>query len=270
MPPTASPDEPRRFDPAHRYRAVERAAARARAEGESYDLLDALTESVHGSSSWEPAEGQDVEEATRAELAEVRRGVVAAVQSFDSQVVQPLFDACLIAGATAEQLAVSFAVDPREYAAYKWLFFDRDVFPNAFHLVQYIATRPHEQEQLLLRTAQSQGFEAIASQYGIHHPVTPENALENVLAADAATYRRYRDLPITHQATKEVRALGKQVVATAQAIQKVQDSKSAVAARLRARNNDEEFVLVTGTVNPTLQQLLEAGGEMALPTDSGV
>lgn len=231
----------------------------------SYDVTDAMVECVYAAfASDETVDTQTIER----ELDQVRAGVIAAVASNSVPTVRVLFDACLLAGATDSQLAAAFAVSPYEARAYRHLFFDRNVFPNAFHVVHYIATRQTEHEQELLRIAQSQGFAAIATQYGLPHTVTPESALENVLAADVAIYRRHRELPLTHPAIKDIRALGKQVVETAKAVQKVQESRVAAAERKRTRTDDEDvFELIPGPANPTLEELLAAGGELATPAE---
>jgi len=271
---TETSDRAKGPDPAHRYRAIEAAAIRLRAEGQTYDMLEALVESVYGAEAarFELAEGEEPSsERDEENLAKVRAGVMAAIATYDGPASRALFDASLLAGASEEQLAECFNVDPLETAAYRHLFFDRNVFPNAFHLITYIASRPVEGgEQLLLRIAQSQGFDAIVAQYGLNQTLTPEAALQNVLHADAAAYQRYRELPITHQSTKDVRALGKQVVETAKAIQKVQESRTAAAERMRSRRDDEEFILVAAPANPTLRELLAAGGEIASPADTSL
>lgn len=278
MPPSAT-SELNRFDPARRYKAIQAAAIRTRANGDSYDMLEALVESVYEAerarfepASIELAEGEEPAEhdaaaeleRERAALADVERGVRAALTTYDVAVTRQLFDACLLAGATEAELAHAFSVDPLETAAYRHLFFDRNVFPNAFHLTHYIAGRPDE-EQTLLRIAQTQGFGAIAMQYGMGQPISPEIALTNMLAADTAAHRKYRELPISHQSAKDVRALAKQITTTAQAIHKVQESKSAAEARLKSKRNDEEFVLIPGPRNPTLAELMAMGGAIALP-----
>lgn len=280
MPPSETSDRTSSIDPARRYKAIEAAAIRTRANGESYDILEALVESVYSAESArfalpEPEPTDDVElEAARAReladlsdahIAAVRRGVRSAIATYDVPMTRQLFDACLLAGADETDLAQAFSVDPLETVAYRHLFFDRNVFPNAFHLSHYIATRTDPGEETILRIALNQGFEAIVMQYGLGQPISPEAVLTNVLAADAAAHRRYRELPITSQATKEVRALTKQVVATAQAIHKVQESKTAAAERMKGRKHDEDFVLVPGPVNPTLDDLLAAGGVIAVP-----
>jgi hypothetical protein len=278
VPPSAT-SELNPFDPARRYKAIQAAAIRTRATGESYDMLEALVESVYAAEQArfepvpieladgeEPAEHDPAAELEREKhaLSEVERGVRAAITSYDVDITRSLFDACLLAGATETELAQNFSVDPLETAAYRHLFFDRNVFPNAFHLSHYIASRP-EAEQTLLRIAQTQGFNAIAMQYGMGQPISPEIALTNMLAADTAAHRKYRELPISHQSTKDVRALAKQITTTAQAIHKVQESKSAAAERLKKNRTDEEFVLVPGPRNPTLAELMAMGGAIATP-----
>ena len=206
----------------------------------------------------------EARKAADAELLEcVRAGVLAAVASYDIPTTRNLFEACLLAGASSADLEQHFAVSAYETAAFSHLFFDRTVFPNAFHIVHYIASQS-EEEQVLLRIAQAQGFDAIALQYGSARTVTPESALENVLIADAASYRRYRELPITNQSAKEVRALGKQVVATATAMQKVHDAKSAALQRSKSAHDDVDFEIIPGPPNPTLAELLAAGGQIAV------
>lgn len=197
-------------------------------------------------------------------LAEVERGVRAAMATYDVQMTRELFDACLLAGASEEDLARDFGVDPLETVAYRHLFFDRNVFPNAFHLSHYIASRP-DSEMTILRVAQTQGYGAIALQYGMGQPISPEIALTNMLAADTAAHRKYRELPISHQSAKDVRALAKQITATAQVIHKVQESKTAAAERAKNKRDDEEFVLVPGPRNPTLAELMAMGGAIAVP-----
>lgn len=258
------------YDPARRFKAHVKAAHAAGLAGESYDLFEAMVESVlgaHGSALAAPLP-DDASDKQRAaadiDLIEgIQRGVRAAVATYDIPSARNLFEACLLAGASSEDLEREFAVSAYETAAFSHLFFDRTVFPNAFHVVSYIASQSKD-DQDLLRIAQAQGFDAIATQYGSAREVTPEAALANVLAADAANYRRYRELPITDQTTKEVRALGKQVVATATAMQKVHDAKSVTMQRSKAAREGDDFVIVPGPANPTLLELLDAGGRIAV------
>lgn len=274
MPPPVTPETLTRFDPARRYRAIEAAALRAQSRGAQYDVLDACVESVYAAEAhrFDRYEDGELVPQTDVEVEGYRQqilaGVTSALASFDAVDARRLFDACLLAGASDEQLTASFYVDPLETAAYRHLFFDRNVFPNAFHVVHYIASRASDAEKTLLRIAHAQGFSAIAAQYGVAQQVTPEMALENVLMADADMYRRHRELPLTHQSIKDVRALGKQVVATAQAIQKVQESRAVAAQRSKMKRDDEDFVLVTGPANPTLEELLAAGGVIAVPPET--
>lgn len=285
MPPSAT-SERHPFDPARRYKAIEAASIRAGRNGETYSVLEALVESVYSAEQSRfpapvpiAAPADATEEALaelerqfleaeaaqqRDALADVERGVRAAMSTYDVQMTRELFDACLLAGATEADLARDFGVDPLETAAYRHLFFDRNVFPNAFHLSHYIASRP-DSEMTLLRIAQTQGYSALAVQYGMGQPISPESALTNMLAADAAAHRKYRELPITHQSQKDVRALAKQITATAQAIHKVQESKTAAAERAKGKRDDEEFILVPGPKNPTLAELMAMGGAIAVP-----
>lgn len=289
MPPSAT-SEPNPFDPARRYKAIQAASIRAVRKGETYDALEALVESVYGAEQarfempapFDPLDPAHLERsaeertalevksiadcnaAVRKHLAEVERGVRAAMATYDVQMTRELFNACLLAGATEDELARDFGVDPLETIAYRHLFFDRNVFPNAFHLSHYIASRPAS-EETLLRIAQTQGYGAIALQYGMGQPISPEIALTNMLAADTAAHRKYRELPISHQSAKDVRALAKQITATAQVIHKVQESKTAAAERAKNKRDDEEFVLVPGPRNPTLAELMAMGGAIAVP-----
>lgn len=262
MPPAEISDLRSSIDPARRYNALVRAALRARDEGTSFDMLERMVELV--AARFELAEGES--EGDLLERVEV--GVRSAVATYDSPTARHLFDACLLAGASAEDLEAAFSVSEFETAAYATLFFDRSVFPNAFHVIGYVASRESEEERALLRVAQQQGFDAIAAQYGVCKPVSPEAAVADVLAADAAAYRRVRDMPVTHRSAKEVRERGKQVVNSAVAMQKIRDSKSLALERGKDVRKDD-FIIVPAPANPTLAELMAAGGVIATPRESG-
>jgi hypothetical protein len=191
-----------------------------------------------------------------ADAQEALAGVDAALTSYENLGVRRLFDAALLARATPEELQTSFGVSLEEAAAYAELFFDRGVFYNDFHAIAYISAQPDD-ERRLLEDAFSKGFGALRSKFAPGGPVSAESALEQIFLADAQQYLRERGVPVTHKAAKELRALQKSVVATAAAMGKAASPKEEV------RDREPDFVIESGPLNPTIDELLSKGVALA-------
>lgn len=190
-------------------------------------------------------------------------GVAKAYISYMNEPVRALFDACLLAKASSEELELCFGVDKDETAAYAELFFDTSVFGNDFHVVAYISalgtdTPAQAAAKALLQEAFTQGFAAVKFKYGASHKVmvTPELALRQIFTGDAKRYAEMQNLPLTSKAAKDLRSLGKHVVTTAQTLEKLAP-KSAVKT-----DKDFTFVLDSAPPNPTLDDLLSKGVEI--------
>lgn len=230
-------------DPRHRYHAIaglkrspENAIERA--------LLHVLDPKAHPATKLE---------------GETLKSVRAACASFQNQAARYLFDACLLGRATPEELEEAFGVTRGETAAYATLFFDRGVFDNDFHVIGYIAQESDPQAHELLKEGFTKGFRALRFKYASEPtPPSPEATLQRIFEADAQTYMQHRATPLTNRSVKEVRALGKHVIATAQALDKV---KAPVVET--ARDDDTQFVLENSPANPTLDELLAAGAKLA-------
>lgn len=235
-------------DPRHRYHAI---ADRTRAPVNAYEiaLLSLLEPTAKLPARPEP---------------EVVKSVQAACMSFQTDRVRALFDACLLAEATSEELSETFNVERGEYAAYETLFFDRSVFKNDFHVIAYIAAEPDEMARELLRDAFSKGFRALKFKYAsAAEAMSPQEAMQYMLEEDLQLYRAYRATPPTAKTSAGVRALGKQVLATAQALGKTAAQAPAGDEDSAPRDEDAQFVLDNGPTNPTLEELLAAGGKLA-------
>lgn len=191
------------------------------------------------------------------EAADVLRDVTAAYGSFSVPGVRHLFEACLLGQATDEELTQHFGVSAGEAAAYRHLFFDMAVFPNTFHVIAYIASVVDPVERELLREGHTRGFRTLAFKYApARASLDPEEAIQRIFESDARLYMQYKDVVPTSKAAKEVRALGKQVVTTAQALGKIAPPKKVEEDGLAT------FVIESGPGNPTLDDLLAKGVEV--------
>lgn len=194
--------------------------------------------------------------------ADVLRAVRAAFASYQNPKVRALFNASLIGGATAEQLEDVFGISQEETAAYTHLFFDVSVFQHHLHTVGYIGTIPDESERALLQEGYTKGFRAIQFRYApAPEKISPENVLAQVFEANAREYIKQQAIvSVTHDAAPALRALNKQLMAEAQALDKMGMSARAAA---KQKDGELEFVIKSGPVNPTLSELLEKGAEIA-------
>jgi hypothetical protein len=200
------------------------------------------------------------EDLMSAESREALDGVHAALSSYAQPTVRALFDACLLGRATDEDLNAAFGVSLEEARAYRTLFFDRAVFQNDFHIIAYIRSVKDEAAREMLKEAHMKGFRVLRDRYAMQDvPLDPETALQQVLEGDLQFYLRSRETPLTHRAAKEVRALGKHVVATAQAVNRVKP----VAPPKTAGDANIDFVIEKAEPNPTLEELLARGAELA-------
>lgn len=189
---------------------------------------------------------------------EVLAGVRAACVSYETPTVRALFDACLLGRATAEELQAAFGVSLAEARAYAELFFDRAVFQNDFHVIAFIRSVTDDAARELLKEGFTKGFRALRHQYASDvEPPTAETTLQRIFEADAQLYMQHRTTPLTSKAVKEVRALGKYVVGVAQVMGKVAPPKQ------ERQDGDTDFVIENGPANPTLEELLEKGVELA-------
>jgi len=229
-------------DPRHRYTAM---ARNARAPETVHELaLCALLRE-------EPpvARTEDVKGALPA--------VEAALLSYENDATRRLFDACILAKGTGEELRDTFSVSLEEYAAYSELFFDRSVFHNEFHAIAYIASTEDDRERQLLEEAFSKGFATLRAKYAPALELDASGTLEQIFRADAQQYLRERNVPVTHKASKDLRALHKSVVATAVALNK------AAAPQHDHSDQEAQFVIESGPSNPTLDDLLAKGATIA-------
>lgn len=188
--------------------------------------------------------------------------VAKAYMSYQNPGVRAIFDACLLARATAEELATAFGVDQAEYAAYAELFFDMRVFPNDFHVIAYLRGLPTTTEedrvaQDLLTQAFRHGFAHVRFAYAstAKTVATPMQALERVFEADSKRYLDLSATPLNHKTAKELRSLGKHVVSVAAALNKTS------AAGPGKASQDADFVLESAPPNPTLDELRAKGVE---------
>jgi len=193
---------------------------------------------------------------------ETLSAVTQAWQSYQDVRVRALFNACLLGGATPEQLEEVFHVSVEETAAYTHLFFDVSVFQNSFHVFGYIAGLAEESERALLQEGYTKGFRALQFRYApAPEALSPETVLGQVFEANAREYIRQQAIvPPTSKAAAGLRALNKQVLAEAQALDKLGAGAKAAAA---AEKNNLEFIIQTGPSNPTLEDLLRHGAELA-------
>lgn len=192
----------------------------------------------------------------------VLKATEAALTSFDVAPVRGLFDASLLGLATADDLAEAFSVSKEETEAYAHLFFDRSVFANDFHVIAYIGTVSDKDIRELLQDAHTKGFRMLRFKYAADTaPPAPDQTLMRMFEADARQYLQEQNLPLSNKRVKEVRALGKQVLSTAQTLAKV---PSAASAAKSASETDvpHDFVIQSGPLNPTLDELLSKGVEI--------
>lgn len=209
----------------------------------------ALAFALHGE---QPPEGANVTDATL-------DAVVAALASFDVSGVRQLFDACLLGKATPEELERAFNVSQAEVEAYTSLFFDVSVFTNDFHVIAWIAQRP-ELDRATLKEAHTKGFRAIRFQYAADREApSVETALSQVLEADTRAYLALGHILPGDSRHKDVAALRKQVVTTAAVLHKIATPTDAP----QEASGDDEFVIKPRPPNPTLEQLVASGGQIA-------
>lgn len=208
----------------------------------------ALDHLLHGTDLTEPVELE---------------GVEAALSSFDVDAVRAMFDACILGLATPEELQEVFGVSPEEVAAYTELFFDRSVFRNDFHVIAYIGSIANEDQRKLLKSAHVKGFREIRFKYAAERggPAT-EQILERMLEADARLYLEHQNTPFSDPRAKHVLALGKQVLDTAHAIAKAPAVKTAGGGGGEA-SGETQYVIQSGPLNPTLDELLSKGIQIA-------
>lgn len=191
------------------------------------------------------------------------QGVSAALSSFDVQGVRHMFDACLLGLATPEELQDVFNVSLEEAEAYAELFFDRSVFHNDFHVIAYIGSVADEQVRALLQSAYVKGFREIRFKYASERNAPPtEQILERMLEADARQYMQHQALPFSDPRAKHALALGKHVVETAQVLAKAPAAKTAGGASGEG-SGETQFVIQSGPLNPTLDELLSKGVQIA-------
>jgi hypothetical protein len=190
-------------------------------------------------------------------------GVEAALSSFDVPAVRAMFDACILGLATAEELQEVFGVSGDEVAAYTELFFDRTVFHNDFHVIAYIGSVVDEDQRKLLKSAHVKGFREIRFKYAAerHSPPT-DQILERMLEGDARQYMEHQSIPFSDPRAKHVLALGKQVLETAQIIAKTPVVKTAGGGGGEAAG-ETQYVIQSGPLNPTLEELLSKGIQIA-------
>lgn len=193
--------------------------------------------------------------------ADIRAGVEAALATYEVEGARMLFDACLIGKATVEDLAEAFRVAPEEATAYSTLFFDRDVFHNDFLLIAWIGRLANEATRLRLQEAHTKGFRALRFEYAaLTEGPSAAHALEQLLETDARTYMKASHIPLGDPRSKELRVLGKQVQASAQALAKVNAPvKGADAAGGEGASSEGEFVIKPRPANPTLEELVAQG-----------
>lgn len=188
-------------------------------------------------------------------------GVEAALASYDVPQVRALFDASILGKATAGDLAEAFAVTPEEAEAYMLLFFDRAVFVNDFHVIAWISGIEDEALRKRYTAAHTHGFRTLRFEFSSRAVAPgPAEALAAVLEADSRTYLQNRHLPLSDERTKELRALGKQVQAGAQALVKAGVAAATAPGTAGATEGTrEEFVLQHRPPNPTLEELVAKG-----------
>lgn len=228
-----------RPEPRHRYRAVLTGSRKA---ATPYEV--ALSHLIHG-------------EPLSEEAALLLDAVDAAFQSFDTDKVRDLFDACLLGRGGEEALETHFHVSPAEYAAYCHLFFDRGVFSNDFHVQAYIAAQRDDARREILKEGFTKGFDALRIKYAGAQQLTPEEALQQIFSRDVQLYVAQQDIPLGDKRVKELRALGKQVLNSATVTSKVATPKETVVA-----SGSVEFVIQSGPMNPTLDDLMNRGVEV--------
>lgn len=188
----------------------------------------------------------------------VLEGVQAALTSYFIPQVRVLFDACLLGGATAQDLEEVFEVSQAEAEAYAHLFFDRSSFQNALHCVAWIATQDEPESQRVLRDAYTRGFAAVRLEYApAEAALSTVETLEQLFLADASKYTKYKNLPLSDKASKEVRALGKHLLSSAAVMNRV-------APKAAETKSDElTFVIESGVANPTIDDLAAMNIEIA-------
>lgn len=231
-------------DPRHRYHAV---LEGTRKPETSFEI--ALDHLLHGTelSTESPV------------LAAVLDSVEAALASFDLKTARTMFDACLLGLGTPEELQAAFDVPVAETQAYAHLFFDRSVFQNGFHVMAYIASVEDEDVRSLLQSAHTRGFRELRFKYAAERETpAPDEIMSRVLEADARQYMRDRNIPLSDPRSKQVFALGKHVIDTAQVL-----AKTPVAKAQAEGAEGEEFVIQSGPLNPTLDELLSKGVEIS-------
>lgn len=225
-------------DPRHRYFAIDQGT---RVAASAYE--HALAHLLHGT---------DLDAAV---TPEVLAATTAALHSYDVVNVRRLFDAALLGGGTPEELLKYFRVPENEYTAYAHLFFDRSVFPNAFHTMAWISTVVDVPTKELYREAYTQGFRAMRFKFAPDGTgADVDDALSLMMQADARAYYDAR-VPLGDRRGKDLRVLGKQVLSTATTLAKV----AKAAPDEESSSNAPEFVVQSRPANPTLQDLLDRG-----------
>jgi hypothetical protein len=192
---------------------------------------------------------------------EIVEGVEAALATFEVEGARLLFDACLLGRASAEELAEAFRVSPEEATAYSTLFFDRDVFHNDFLVIAWIGRLENEPTRLRLQEAHIKGFRALRFEYAaLKDSPSAAQALEQILEADARAYMKQQHIPLGDPRSKELRVLGKQVQASAQALVKVSAPvKGSDAPGAEDASGEGSFVIKPRPANPTLEELVARG-----------
>lgn len=237
---TKSHDAP---DPRRRYHAV---AAGFRASETPYELaLEAL---LHGDTCDTSLESA------------VFDGVTAALTSYENPTVRRLFDAALLGRATDEELHQSFDVAIEEARAYRHLFFDLTVFPNAFHVVAWIGQEPDVAQRDFLREAHLHGFRTLRFRFAPGGAPSAVEALERMLEIDARQFVDVSTMSMSDDRQKNLVALRKGIVTTTQALGKA--GAAVAAAAPESSTEDSEFVLQSRPANPTIDELLARGIEV--------
>lgn len=181
-------------------------------------------------------------------------GVTAAYSSFLTKYVRNLFDACLLGKATDEDLQDAFGVSLAEASAYRALFFDRTVFTNDFHVLDYVAREFDKDRQDLLKEAFKGGFRAMRFRFASEtQAATPRAALERLLDVDSQSYVAHSAMPMGNGARKNLDAVGKRVIDTAAALMKISDPKKV------EQDEQGQYVIESGPVNPTIEDLRSHG-----------
>lgn len=192
---------------------------------------------------------------------EILEAVDGALHDYDTEGVRRLFDACILGRATLEELEEAFGVSRAEGEAYMHLFFDRGVFQNDFHVIAYIASVLDETARTFMKEGYTKGFRALRYKYASdREPPSIVTSVQRMFEADALQYLEKRDVALDDRTVKELRTLGKHVLAEAQVLAKI-----AAPAPDKASGDGDgapkttEFVIQSGPLNPTLDQLLSKG-----------